>query len=285
MSRLGWRLLSVLARALEPAERDAVLGDLAESGGSIGAAMRDLLGLIIRRQVGLWVSWRPWLALCGVCGLAGLPLSQIVMGLSNDSYKYAAHYDTNLTAGQEVAYLLCLAGALLVWSWTCGVVLGTLSARAAWLTWSVFYFVVVNSALARSVLEGRAMALDQHGQPVPLLQLLMVAALPLSIHTLPFLFASLFGTFVGVRRRVLVVTHAYLIGSVNIALAFFTTWTTGWYAPAHLPPRWPRVPWPTRLLPFLLVSVPAACLLTSAYLRRNDDRGRGDAALTTPTGS
>ena len=30
--RFGWWLLSVLARALEPAERDVVLGDLAESG-------------------------------------------------------------------------------------------------------------------------------------------------------------------------------------------------------------------------------------------------------------
>ena len=61
MMRFGWWFLSFLARALEPPERDAVLGDLAESGEGVGPAMRDLLGLIVRRQVGLWLSWRPWL--------------------------------------------------------------------------------------------------------------------------------------------------------------------------------------------------------------------------------
>src|SRR5712671_1122082 len=45
MMRFGWWLLSVLARGLEPAERDVVLGDVTESGEGIGAAMRDLLGL------------------------------------------------------------------------------------------------------------------------------------------------------------------------------------------------------------------------------------------------
>ena len=43
MTRFGWQLLSVLARALEPAERDVVLGDLAESGEGVGAATRNLL--------------------------------------------------------------------------------------------------------------------------------------------------------------------------------------------------------------------------------------------------
>ena len=42
--------LSALAHALEPAEREVVLGDLAESGEGVGAATRHLLGLIVRRQ-------------------------------------------------------------------------------------------------------------------------------------------------------------------------------------------------------------------------------------------
>lgn len=53
MTSVGWWLLSFLARALERPERDVVLGDLAESGAGFGLAMRDLLGLIVRRQVGL----------------------------------------------------------------------------------------------------------------------------------------------------------------------------------------------------------------------------------------
>jgi len=264
---LGWWLLSVLARALEPAERDVVLGDLAESGEGVGAATRNLLGLIVRRQVGLWLFWRPWLALFGVSCLAGLSLSRIVFRLNVDLYKYAAHYATTLTARQEVAFLLCLAGALTVWSWTCGFVLGSLSGRAAWLTWSVFYFVVLDSAWARFVLAGNIILRDPRTHETPLdspqgaLRLLMAATLPLSIAALVFLFPALFGAFVGVRRRVLTVHHAYLIAAVNTALTILTTWSTGWYDPAHLPARWPGVPWSTRLLPFLLASWPAAYLL------------------------
>jgi len=256
MMRFGWWLISVLARALEPAERDVVLGDLVESGEGVGAATRDLLGLIVRRQVGLWLFWRPWLALFGVSCLAGLSLSRIVFRLNVDLYKYGAHYATSLTARQEVAFLLCLAGALTVWSWTCGFVLGSLSGRAVWLTWSVFYFVVLDSAWARF-----GIILRMLGSLQGTLRLLMATTLPLSIAALLFLFPALLGAFVGVRRRILAVHHAYLIGAVNIALTILTTWSTGWYDPAHLPARWPGVPWSTRLLPFLLVSWPAAYLL------------------------
>jgi hypothetical protein len=259
MMRFGWWLLSVLARALEPAERDVVLGDLAESGEGVGAATRHLLGLIVRRQVGLWLFWRRWLALFGVSCLAGLSLSRIVFRLNVDLYKYGAHHATSLSAGQEVAFLLCLAGALTVWSWTCGFVLGSLSGRAVWLTWSVFYFVVLDSAWARFGIILRMLDSLQGT-----LRLLMATTLPLSIAALLFLFPALFGAFVGVRRRILTVHHAYLIGAVNIALTILTTWSTGWYDPAHLPARWPGVPWSTRLLPFLLVSWPAAYLLVAS---------------------
>jgi hypothetical protein len=60
--RFGWRLLSILARALEPAERDVILGDLTESRSSIGAAMSDLLGY---RSPAGWVVG-------GLAALAGL---------------------------------------------------------------------------------------------------------------------------------------------------------------------------------------------------------------------
>jgi hypothetical protein len=268
MMHFGWWLLSFLARALEPPERDVVLGDLAESGAGFGLAMGDLLGLIVRRQIGLWMSWRPWLALFGVCGLAGLSLSRIVFRLNVDLYKnYAAHYATDLTDRQELAFFLCMAGALLVWSWTSGFVLGSLSGRAVWLTWSLFYIVVLDSAWARFVLDGNIILRNPLTHEAPLaslqgiLRLLMAATLPRTIAALLFLFPALFGAFVGVRSRTLAVPHTYLIASVNVALAILTTRATGWYDPAHLPAGWPGVPWPVRLLPFLLVSWPAAYLL------------------------
>lgn len=276
MTRPGWRLLSVLARALEPAERDVVLGDLAESGEGMGAAARDLLGLIVRRQLGLWVFWRPWLALLGVSCVAGLSLSRIVFRLNVDLYKHAAHYATSLTAGQEVAFLLSLAVALSVWSWTCGFVLGSLSGRAVWLTWSVFYFVVLDSAWTRFVLTGRIILRDPrtHEALLQTLRFLMGITLPLSIGALLFLFPALFGAFVGVRRRILTVHYAFLIASVNTALMILMTWSTGWFDPAHLPANWPAVPWSTRLLPFLWVSWPAAYLLACSLptARRRTDQ-------------
>jgi len=283
MMGVGWRLLSVLARALEPAERDVVLGDLAESGEGIGAATRDLLGLIVRRQLALWVFWRPWLALFGVSCLAGFSLSRIVFRLNVDLHKHAVGYATSLTAGQEMAFLLCLAGALMVWSWTGGFVLGSLSGRAVWLTWSVFYFVVLDSAWTRFVLTGRILlrTARSHEPLLQTLRFLMGITLPLSIGALLFLFPALFGAFLGVRRRILTVHNASLIASANIALTVLTTWSTGWYEPAHLPARWPGVPWSTRLLPFLLASWPAAYLLACSL----STRSRPKDLTPAPTGA
>jgi hypothetical protein len=273
MMRFGWWLLSVLARALEPAEREVALGDLVESGEGLGAAMRDLLGLIVRRQAALWTLWRPWLALSGVSCLAGAPLSRIAFRLNVDLgqqlmayHKYGVRFETGVTAQQDLAFLLCLAAALLGWSWTCGFVLGSLSGRALWLTWPVFYLVVLDSAWARFVLAGNIIL--RNPQP---LGLLMAATLPLSVAALLFLFPAIFGVLVGLRRRVLRVRHTYVLGSVIAALTILATWTSGWYETAHevwSGGLWPGVSWPVRLLPFLLVSWPAAYLLATAGLHR-----------------
>jgi hypothetical protein len=267
MTRFGWRLLRFLARALEPAERDVVLGDLAESGEGVGSATRNLLGLIVRRQIRLWLSWRPWLALFGVSCLAGLSLSRIVFRFNVDLFKYGAGYATSLSAREEVGFLLCLAGALIVWSGTCGFVLGSLSGRAVWLTWSVLYFVVLDSAWARFVLAGNIILRDPHTHAGPLnspqvaLRLLMAATLPLRPAALLFVIPAVYGASLGLRRQRLNAHHAYLIGSVSTALTILMTWSTGWYDPAHLPARWPGIPWSTRVLPFLLAALPVAYLL------------------------
>jgi hypothetical protein len=188
-----------------------------------------------------------------------------VFRLNNDLHKHAVGYATSLTAGQEMAFLLCLAGALTVWSWTCGFVLGSLSGRAVWLTWSVFYFVVLDSAWARFVLTGNIILRNPRTHEAVLDSLQGTLRLVMATTALfGFLVPALFGAFAGVRRRIVTVRHAYLIGSVNAALTIFTTWSTGWYDPAHLPARWPGVPWSTRLLPFLLVSWPAAYLFVAS---------------------
>src|SRR4051794_31664948 len=66
MTHLCWRLVDLLSRMLNPDERDAVIGDQAESDVSGGQALRDLLGLIVRRQMALWQGWLWCLVLTGL---------------------------------------------------------------------------------------------------------------------------------------------------------------------------------------------------------------------------
>lgn len=77
MTRVSWWVVDVVSRMLESDERDAVRGDFAESGESGGRALRDLLGLVIRRQAALWTDWRPWLALVGLVVPLGVLLSVV----------------------------------------------------------------------------------------------------------------------------------------------------------------------------------------------------------------
>jgi hypothetical protein len=269
MTRICWWLVDVLSRMLDADERQAVRGDLAESGESVVRAIRDVLGLIVRRQVGLWAGWQPWLALLGIACLAGVPLSRIAFRLNVDLgqqlmayYTYGVHFGTLLTSQQDMAWLLCLAVALILWSWTCGFVLGSLSGRGVWLTWSVFYLMVLDSALVRFILSGNMILRD----PQPL-RLLMVATLPLNPATFLFSLSALWGAFMGVRRRVLSLRAAYVLASAIAIFTILTTWMSGWYETAHEEwsgGAWHVVAWPVRMLPFVLASWPVAYLLAMA---------------------
>lgn len=276
MTQVSWRLVEALSRMLDADERQAVRGDLAESGVSVGAAVRDLLGLIVRRQAGCWTEWQPWLALFGVSVLVGVPLSRIAFRLNVDisqqliGYRNGVHFGTGLTVYQDIAFLLCLAVALLVWSWTCGFVLGSLSGRAAWLTWSVFYLTVLDSAWARFVLSGNITLHD----PRPLRLLLFTT--PNRAERENKRPAILSGSvLLGVRRRVVPLRAAYALASVITILTILTTWMNGWYETAREAwsnGAWPGVSWPLRLLPFVLVNWPVGYLLTIAN-RHTNERG------------
>ena len=55
-----------------------VLGDLAEMDCDVWRGLGDVLGLVARRQLALWRSWRPWAASVGLA----LPASLFLMGCS-----------------------------------------------------------------------------------------------------------------------------------------------------------------------------------------------------------
>src|SRR5580692_6192810 len=74
MTQSCWWLVDIASRMLEADERDAVRGDLEESGETGGQALRDLLGLVARRQAALWRDWQAWLGLIGLAAPLGLLL-------------------------------------------------------------------------------------------------------------------------------------------------------------------------------------------------------------------
>ena len=50
MTRVCWRLVDLLSLILHPDEREVIHGDFAEFGAAGSQALRDVLGLVVRRQ-------------------------------------------------------------------------------------------------------------------------------------------------------------------------------------------------------------------------------------------
>jgi len=119
-------LVKLTARLLEPHEREVVLGDLTEMHASPRQAVRQVLDLGIRRHAALWLNWRPWLTGPGLA----VPASFLLMGVSL-SVSQACLQLVNSDSG-SVTWLLTQMCLLLIWSWTSGFVIGSLSRRTVW---------------------------------------------------------------------------------------------------------------------------------------------------------
>ena len=138
-----WPLVEFAARPLQRDERDAVLGDALESGESPVHAVLGVLGLVLRRQLLLWRSWRPWLAV-----LVGLPGTYLLMIVS---VSVTCTYDRLMglplghwapTGHEGIPLLLCHIFLLVAWSWSGGFTLGSLSPRTLWLSAALCYLLV-----------------------------------------------------------------------------------------------------------------------------------------------
>ena len=111
---------------LAPKDRDAVLGDLAESDASAWSALGSVLGLVVRQQMELWRAWRPWIA-SSVAFAGSLLLLGVSFGLSVDS--------RHLLRGEHgYGSVLCEALLMLSWAWTNGFVVGSLSGKTRWVS-------------------------------------------------------------------------------------------------------------------------------------------------------
>jgi hypothetical protein len=130
-------LFDLVSHLLERDERVAVQGDLLESGESPWQSLLAVGGLVIRREVALWTSWRPWLAAFGLA----LPGSFLLMGFSlsvSRAYQQFGHvtirHATGLSVGPGLPLFFCNALLLMAWSWTGGFVVGSVSRRTVWVS-------------------------------------------------------------------------------------------------------------------------------------------------------
>jgi hypothetical protein len=260
MSGICWRLVHALSRLLEPDERDAALGDFLESGLSAGRALRDLLGLIARRQSALWADWRPWLALLGIVGPVTSMLLSFAFGLSLTlelnfwilgNY---THFDpalleqTGLTVGHGIFVMLRHAFLLFAWSWTAGFVLGSLSRRAIWANG------VLLSCLAALFFTG---ALRGATPPKP--------SMVLAVSALLILLPLIWGVRQGLRLGALRLRPAILCAAAVAATTALSIWTDGW---------WRGGAWNTRqLILTLILCWPVGYMVASAT-RLRDVRGK-----------
>jgi hypothetical protein len=137
MTSARWPLVEAAARLLERDEREAVLGDLLETGEGAWQGLLEVLGLVVRRQLSHWKNWQPWLAAFGLA----LPGSLVLMAVSvsvSSMYERLIN-DRILIGSSHVTYdgflqLLCSGLLLVGCSWACGFVMGSLSRRTLWVS-------------------------------------------------------------------------------------------------------------------------------------------------------
>lgn len=139
---------------LEATERDAVHGDLIEARETGPQALRDVLGLAVRRQAALWKDWQPWFAMLFVVFPLGMFLSRFSSRLADQSavpiWLYANNWDWNLLDNPAFQrdFPPIAGGILLSWltlmfgSAIAGLVVGVLSRRTIFIN-SVLLLLVL----------------------------------------------------------------------------------------------------------------------------------------------
>ena len=176
---IRWRAVERLSRLLERDEREAVWGDLIESHTSPARALKEVAGLVLRRQTELWLDWRPWFALVTIAVPLGFLLSVASRGFADGVahgvrlYARTAEWAYFAVPGWRrdvIASALVSAGSLLAlagWSWTTGYALARISRRASWAVTLLFGTVVVTATLP-STTTGSAGYPAAHFLPVGL---------------------------------------------------------------------------------------------------------------------
>lgn len=228
----------------------------------------------MKRQALLWNDWHPWLALVGVGGLVGWRLSRFSFSLSRllslyslTYWRFGVRYADGLTVSQDLVMFACQSLALILYSWTAGFVLGSLSRRTIWLTGALFYLTGFVA--------------------LPVAVLPAFRWLPLLPHTVLFLFPSMWGLRLGLRVNALGLRRTILLAATISAITALATWTGGWpqaaletWSKGALPQK---VFWQARLASLAVLSLPAAYTVAAAISRRLSSAHVSDWTSTSGT--
>lgn len=288
MSRFYWWLVDVISRTLDADEREAVRGDLAESGATGRQALRDVFGLVFRRQAALWMHWKPWLTLVFLIVPLSMLLSLASKRTSDGSsvyiWMYAGNWNWDLlkNAGfwYELVHVIWIVlleyMTLACLSWTCGFVLGSASRRMVQMNG-----VLLCLALLFGVLLGAPLYLAYYSRYLQhVFTLRRFAADPVAVGTFYRVFPvivqallvavpSLWGMHRGAgsaRPRLLPGAMLWTAAIMTLALMVIQAPGLGFFLGF---PKWYWIwqSWPIRLLR-IAVYWPVAYLAASALSRR-----------------
>jgi hypothetical protein len=125
-------IVDLVALLLPPCDREAVLGDLAESSAPLASSLFAILGFVLRRQFLCWLSWRPWFAAIALA----YTTTWLLMGNSVDVNTNAVKWYWGPASWHYVPYrltdftlsLLRLFAA----AWSAGFAAARISRRTLW---------------------------------------------------------------------------------------------------------------------------------------------------------
>lgn len=274
MRRALTSIAHLLLRTLDPSEREAVEGDLRELGLSRPRAVREVLGLVVRRQIAAWREASAWAALL----IFALPIA-LMLSLLSRLWAHAtalscwfyienwtpAYLDSPAARGDligSVAASAIASVALILWAWTLGVAVASLSRRTAWPTFVVFAGMVFAGTTATTTVAARNPA-----NAAVFSAALYRVGLPFAVRVVFVVLPALRGIRRAARKPTLAHAHGIALAAA-IALLTVLVWRSpkgallyGWWLVEGDHPvlaAFPRVRdvWPLELLP-IGMAVPA----------------------------
>jgi len=247
--------VDAMSAALDGDERAAARGDLTESTMPARRAVREMLGLVLRRQFAAWAHIGPWLALLTVALPSGIGIARLGQFWADGSAAYLWMYATGAgpqslrhtvwgistaDTGTALVLWLCLNAITMAgWSWVSGAAARSMAGGATLRVAPAFLAVLVLGTAGTVSVGGFSRSAPTetlaYGAVVPVVLRVCVVALPL-------LAGLTYGGGLRLRRtRVVMVVAVGLLalrGLPSLEVALQSGWTSALVERGH---------WATRL--------------------------------------